>query len=75
MKSSTIKDAEKRFKRLTTIICDTLEIVIAAIVIIGILIAISSLFRDWYNWPRIKGLRISSISWNRSLRWSSALSF
>lgn len=55
MKSSTIKDAEKRFKRLTTIICDTLEIVIAAIVIIGILIAISSLFPGLVQLAQNKG--------------------
>lgn len=55
MKSSTIKDAEKRFKRLTTIICNTLEIVIAAIVIIGILIAISSLFPGLVQLAQNKG--------------------
>ena len=55
MKSSTIKDAEKRFKRLTTIICNTLEIVIAAIVIIGILIAISSLFPGLVQLAQDKG--------------------
>ena len=46
MNKKTFSDAERKMRKLSTLICDTLELVVAVIVVIGVVIAIISLFPE-----------------------------